>query len=134
MVSHALSGHAPKERALVSRQSLGADVEVDEALVRQHRPLLEVEVETEYPIFPGKVKFRMVRVESKRDGYIELRCSGEESFASVVLRRIDRGVQVAPLLRSAEAQTICECRLSRAFKQTKVILQSELVILSRGFG
>ncbi|XP_048518881.1 dynein axonemal intermediate chain 3 [Dendroctonus ponderosae] len=88
-------------------QSLGAEVEVDEALVRQQRPLLEVEVETEYPIFPGKVQFRMLRAECKRDGYIELRCAGEESFSSVVLRRIDSGVQVAPLLRTAEAQTIC---------------------------
>lgn len=75
--------------------------------MKNNRPLLEVEVETKYPIFPGRVQFRLLPAESKRDGYMELRCSAEENVSSVHMRRIDNAIQVAPAIVSAEAQTTC---------------------------
>ncbi|XP_066147096.1 dynein axonemal intermediate chain 3 [Euwallacea fornicatus] len=88
-------------------QSMGSEAEVDESIVKTNRPLLEVEVETRYPIFPRKVQFRLLRAENKRDGYMELRCTAEENLSNVYMRRIDSAVQVAPALVSAEAQTTC---------------------------
>ncbi|KAL1491053.1 hypothetical protein ABEB36_011706 [Hypothenemus hampei] len=86
-------------------QTMGSEVEVDESIVKNNRPLLEVEVETKYPIFSHRIQFRLLPVESKRDGYMELRC--DEYLASIVMKRIDNALQVAPVLRSTEAQTIC---------------------------
>lgn len=86
---------------------MGSELEVDESLVKNNRPLLEVEVETKYPIFPGRVQFRLLPAENKRDGYMELRCSAEENLSSVHMRRIDNAIQVAPAIVSAEAQTTC---------------------------
>ncbi|XP_050310085.1 dynein axonemal intermediate chain 3 [Anthonomus grandis grandis] len=86
-------------------QSMGTEEEVDEAIVKNNRPLIEVEVESQYPIFPEKVIFRIVNAETKRDGYMELKC--EEAMNNVYMRRIDSGIQAAPSVMSSEAQTTC---------------------------
>ncbi|XP_066245978.1 dynein axonemal intermediate chain 3 [Euwallacea similis] len=88
-------------------QSMGSEAEVNESIAKNNRPLLEVEVETRYPIFSGKVQFRLLRAENKKDGYMELKCTVEENLSNVYMRRIDSAVQVASALVSAEAQTIC---------------------------
>lgn len=88
-------------------QSMGSEAEVDESIVKNNRPLLEVEVETQYPIFPSKVQFRLVRAENRRDGYMELKSAPDER-ANVYMRRIDNETQVAPAVASTEAQTTCK--------------------------
>nr|XP_023014397.1 uncharacterized protein LOC111504135 [Leptinotarsa decemlineata] len=55
----------------------GTETEVDEAIVKNNRPLIEVEVETEYPIFSPNTQFKTVKAEQRRDGYMELRCVDE---------------------------------------------------------
>ncbi|KAJ8973012.1 hypothetical protein NQ317_004610 [Molorchus minor] len=84
----------------------GTEEEVDDGIMKNSRPLIEVEVETKYPIFPNKIEFRTVPAEQRRDGYMELRCA-DESIVNVYKRRIDACVQVAPQVISAEAQTNC---------------------------
>ncbi|KAF7283489.1 hypothetical protein GWI33_000387 [Rhynchophorus ferrugineus] len=86
--------------------SMGTEAEVDETIVKNTRPLIEVEVETQYPIFPSKVQFRILKAQDKRDGYMELKCS-EENVVNVSMKRIDSSIQVAPAFVSTEAQTIC---------------------------
>lgn len=86
--------------------SLGTDAEVDEAIVRNNRPLIEVEVESAYPIFSAKAEFTIVPAEKRRDGYMELR-SADEHIVNVHLKRIDAAIQAAPQYASSEAQTIC---------------------------
>ncbi|CAG9765995.1 unnamed protein product [Ceutorhynchus assimilis] len=85
--------------------SLGSEPEIDEAILKNNRALIEVEVETRYPIFPGKVQFRYVKVEQKRDGYMELR--SEEAVPCVYRRRIHTAIQAAPPLITTEIQTDC---------------------------
>ncbi|KAG5900087.1 hypothetical protein JTB14_016057 [Gonioctena quinquepunctata] len=84
----------------------GAGEEVDEAIVKNSRPLIEVEVESQYPIFSTKVQFKTVKAEERRDGYMELRYV-DEDLEHVYRKRIDASVQVAPQYILAEAQTIC---------------------------
>ncbi|XP_030747574.1 WD repeat-containing protein 63 [Sitophilus oryzae] len=86
--------------------AMGTEEEVEEMIIKNTRPLIEVEVETRYPIFPGKVQFRLVKAQDKRDGYMELK-STEESSANIYMRRIDSSIQAAPTLISRDAQTIC---------------------------
>ncbi|XP_023311099.1 LOW QUALITY PROTEIN: WD repeat-containing protein 63 [Anoplophora glabripennis] len=84
----------------------GCEGEVEEAIMKNNRPLIEVEVETRYPIFPDKAQFKLVRAQQRRDGYMELR-STEETFTNIYKKRIDASVQVAPRYISTEAQTNC---------------------------
>lgn len=55
------------------RISQGSEVEVDEAILKNNRPLFEVEIESQYPIYPTKPKFDTVKAEERRDGYMELK-------------------------------------------------------------
>ncbi|XP_074025268.1 missing minor mitochondria isoform X2 [Leptinotarsa decemlineata] len=84
----------------------GTETEVDEAIVKNNRPLIEVEVETEYPIFSPNTQFKTVKAEQRRDGYMELRCV-DEVMENVYRKRIDASVQVAPQYLTTEAQTTC---------------------------
>lgn len=56
------------------RISQGTDIEVDEAILKNNRALLEVEIESQYPIFPSKAQLDTVKAEERRDGYMELKC------------------------------------------------------------
>ncbi|XP_063906169.1 dynein axonemal intermediate chain 3 [Zophobas morio] len=87
-------------------KGLGSEVEVEEAMVKYHRSLIEVEIESKYPILPFKVQFRLVKTEDLRDGYMELR-STDESSNTIFRKRVDAFVQVAPSVLTNEAQTIC---------------------------
>ncbi|VEN44432.1 unnamed protein product [Callosobruchus maculatus] len=87
--------------------SQGSEVEVDEEIVKNSRALIEVEVESEYPIFSAfKPQFQITKAEQMRDGYMELRCY-DTTINNVFKKRIDAKVQVAPQFITAEAQTTC---------------------------
>jgi WD40 repeat protein len=85
---------------------LGSDKEVEEGIVKDHRSLIEVEIESKYPILPFKIQFRLIKAEDLRDGYMELRPS-DEALATIFRRRVDAFVQVAPSVVANEAQTVC---------------------------
>nr|CAI5848427.1 unnamed protein product [Callosobruchus analis] len=87
--------------------SQGSEIEVDEEIVKNSRSLIEVEVESEYPIFSGsKPQFEITKAEQMRDGYMELRCY-DTIINNVFKKRINAKVQVAPQFITAEAQTTC---------------------------
>lgn len=46
---------------------------MDEAILKNNRPLYEVEIESQYPIYPTKPKFDTIKAEERRDGYMELK-------------------------------------------------------------
>lgn len=94
------------EKKVKQWKSLGSEVEVDEGMMKRNRNLLEVEIESKYPILPFKVHFRAVKTENLRDAYMELTPT-DESFSTIYRRRVDAFVQVTPTTKSNEAQTIC---------------------------
>lgn len=87
--------------------SQGTEEEVDDEIIKNNRPLLEVEVETDYPIMNPKIKFKMRKVEDARDGYAQIVPSARHTYVHVQRRRINAATQVSALVRSNEAQTIC---------------------------
>ncbi|CAG9820637.1 unnamed protein product [Phaedon cochleariae] len=86
--------------------SQGTEEEVDESIIKNNRALLEVEVESQYPIFSPEVQFTTVKAEQRRDGYMELRYFDDQA-TNVLKKRIDAHTQVAPQNISSEVQTIC---------------------------
>lgn len=89
-----------------SWESLGTEEEVDDEIIKNNRPLIEVEVETDYPIMKAKVRFKFRQVQDVRDGYAEI-LAGRKTYVHVQRRRIDAAVQVSAQVRPNEAQTIC---------------------------
>ncbi|RZC37985.1 WD repeat-containing protein 63, partial [Asbolus verrucosus] len=87
-------------------KNLGSDKEVDECAIKYNRNLIEVEIESKYPILPFKVHFRQIKAQDLRDGYMALR-PGEDSPGTVYKKRVDAYVQVAPSWNMNEAQTDC---------------------------
>ncbi|CAH1962918.1 unnamed protein product [Acanthoscelides obtectus] len=88
-------------------ETQGSELEVDEEIVKNSRPLIEVEVESEYPIFSSTTpQFQIVNAEQMRDGYMELRCY-DTAMNNVFKKRINAEVQVAPQSITAEVQTTC---------------------------
>ncbi|KAJ8957937.1 hypothetical protein NQ318_001935 [Aromia moschata] len=85
----------------------GTEEEVNDGIIKNNRPLIEVEVESKYPIFSSKIRFRLVNAEQRRDGYMELKCTEADAAVNVQKSRIDAYVQVAPQFIEAEAQTHC---------------------------
>lgn len=86
--------------------SQGSEAEIDETIPKKNRALLEVEIESKYPILPFKIQFRLRTVEKARDGYMEL-ITKDESMTHVFRKKIDKDIQVTPAFRDNEAQTIC---------------------------
>ncbi|KAB0800736.1 hypothetical protein PPYR_06475 [Photinus pyralis] len=87
-------------------KSRGSEIEVDFQVPKDNRPLLEVEVETAYPIISAKCRFKLRLVEEARDGYVSV-VVGRTVSENVVKRRIDECIQAIPAVRSSEAQTVC---------------------------
>ncbi|KAK9874958.1 hypothetical protein WA026_005773 [Henosepilachna vigintioctopunctata] len=85
---------------------LGCEAEVNETIPRKNRSLLEVEIESNYPILPFKIQFRLRTVDKARDGYMEL-ITKDDSIAHVFCRKIDNATQVTPAFQDNQAQTIC---------------------------
>lgn len=84
----------------------GSEKEIEETQIKYNRSLIEVEIESKYPILPFKVHFRRIKTQDLRDGYMELRPS-EDSASTITKKRIDACIQVAPSVTSNHAQTVC---------------------------
>lgn len=65
------------------------------------RPLLQILIESKYPIYNGKSRFRI----SNSMNYTELTC--DQHIPIVTKRRIDNWMQAAPTYATREAQTVC---------------------------
>ncbi|KAI4459749.1 dynein intermediate chain [Holotrichia oblita] len=87
-------------------RTLGSEAEIEEYTEKSNRPLIEVEMEAAYPIMSPKITFKLRPVEAARDGYAEL-LSDRLEITTIPKRRIHVGVQVAPSVLTAEAQTVC---------------------------
>lgn len=87
-------------------KTLGSEEEVDNEIIKNNRPLYEVEIETKYPIMASKVQFKIRTVQAARDGYVEL-LQGRFTFNNINKRRVDASVQVSLPAVCREAQTIC---------------------------
>lgn len=87
-------------------RGFGSEKEIEEYTDRTNRALIEVEVETAYPIMSPKVTFKLRPVEAARDGYAELLCDRLQ-ISTISKKRLHVGTQVAPSVVRAEAQTIC---------------------------
>lgn len=74
------------------RITQGSEAEVDESIPKKNRALIEVEIESQYPIYPIKMEFDTVKAEERRDGYMELRCSDIIQNVSVLNSFIISGV------------------------------------------
>lgn len=86
-------------------KSLGSENSVNDLMLTNSRPLLEVEIESPYPIAAKKMHHRLRLVEDVRDGYIEI-LSNRITFSNITKKRIDASVQVTPTVATNHAQTI----------------------------
>ncbi|CAH0555903.1 unnamed protein product [Brassicogethes aeneus] len=81
--------------------SLGSDINTN----KNNRALLEVLIETQYPIPKDKTKFRVHWAKAGDTSYTELLST--DNGDSILKKRIDNSVQVAPSHAHNEAQTVC---------------------------
>ncbi|KAF5275934.1 hypothetical protein FQA39_LY00730 [Lamprigera yunnana] len=86
-------------------KSHGSEVEVTEEIPKNNRALLEVEIETDYPIMTAKCLFKIKMVKDARDGYVSI-LPGRGYFANIIKKRLDVGTQVTPPVRYNSAQTV----------------------------
>lgn len=86
-------------------KSLGSEYEVNESLILNFRPLYEVEIKSQFPVYAAPVKFIMRKVEDAIDGYVELLQDVRYPIESVAKKRVDVSVQAALPRVSNEVQT-----------------------------
>ncbi|XP_044755938.1 dynein axonemal intermediate chain 3 [Coccinella septempunctata] len=118
-------------KVIKSWLTLGSEAEIDETIPKKNRALLEVEIESKYPILPFKIQFRLRTVEKARDGYMEL-ITKDETMSHVFRKRIDNDTQVTPAFRDNEAQTICTYPSNASTQYEYCIDMDEIVWRSYG--
>ncbi|KAK0078331.1 hypothetical protein PV325_002674 [Microctonus aethiopoides] len=87
-----------------NRQDLGTNDEVDQFLVKNNRPLFEIEVKIKTQVLDSPINLVNRNAEEQRDGYIELVLT-RQSFNNVTRRLVSRGDQANPATGDNEAQT-----------------------------
>lgn len=88
--------------------SLGSEIEVEDEIIRNNRPLYEVEIESEYPIMSSKVHFKLTPVEDIQFSYAELTIpSWKPPINNVFRKRVDASVQVTAPVKTTDVQTVC---------------------------
>ncbi|GLV45355.1 missing minor mitochondria [Carabus blaptoides fortunei] len=85
-------------------RSMGSEQEIEENVIGNLRPLIEIEVESKYPLYDTKIKFSMRPVEAVADGYVEL-LPGRMPINNIFKRRVDVALQVAADTTLHEVQT-----------------------------
>lgn len=84
--------------------SLGSEQEVDHYVKQKRTNLVDVEVQSVYPMRYSEANFTMRLAGDVRDGYVEL-VPKKIQFENVYRKRIDFAVQSAPLRITEEQQT-----------------------------
>ncbi|GLV45358.1 missing minor mitochondria [Carabus blaptoides fortunei] len=92
-------------RTIGTWNSLGSESEVSENIIQNTRPLLEIEVESKYPLWDTRTHFSFRPVSDAIDGYIEL-LPGRFVIEHVRKKRVDAAIQLTAKTRTGEAQTI----------------------------
>jgi dynein intermediate chain 3, axonemal len=86
-------------------KSYGSEREVDMFIVKPKSDLVDVEIQSIYPIkHSRKAEFSFRRVDDVRDGYVEL-LPDRTVFDNIARKQIDAGVQSAPPKVGMEQQT-----------------------------
>lgn len=86
-------------------KTLGSEVEVEEMMKKKKDDVVEVEIQSLYPIGHSHKGFRMRLTTDVRDGYVELVPRKPQDFANVYRRRVDMCMQVAEPRVNLEQQT-----------------------------
>ncbi|KAH0568439.1 hypothetical protein KQX54_020881 [Cotesia glomerata] len=84
-------------------KTLGSDAEIDESVVKNSRPLYEIEIKKRKRA-DTLIKLVSRNAEDQRDGYVEL-VSTRQSFNNVSRRLVSRGNQANPPTSDNEVQT-----------------------------
>lgn len=71
-----------------------------------HRPLLAVDIESDFPFQKLKTRFRIRLSEQVNNGYMELRCGRPLKARFLLRKRVDRGTQVTLPKFSKSVQTL----------------------------
>ncbi|KOC65332.1 WD repeat-containing protein 63, partial [Habropoda laboriosa] len=85
-------------------EELGSGMEIQTAMIKNTRPLLEIEVVATADVLNVVLELEDRKVEDVRDGYIEL-LPYRQTFESVQRKLIHNMTQVTPAVRDKEAQT-----------------------------
>ncbi|CAL1675051.1 unnamed protein product [Lasius platythorax] len=83
---------------------LGSSAEVDACVVKNTRPLYEIEVTSTADLLNMPINLTDRKADDQRDGYIEL-LPYRQIFENVWRKLISRATQVMPIVRHNEAQT-----------------------------
>ncbi|GJQ72753.1 hypothetical protein Trydic_g1407 [Trypoxylus dichotomus] len=87
-------------------RTLGSEREINEYTEQSNRPLLEVEMETAYPIISPRIVFQRRPVEAARDGYAEFLSDRFLEITFISKQRLHCATQVAPQVVSTQSQTV----------------------------
>ncbi|XP_043587489.1 dynein axonemal intermediate chain 3-like isoform X1 [Bombus pyrosoma] len=85
-------------------QEFNSSVEIEASIVKNTRPLLEIEVIGTADIFNASFQFEDRKVDDVRDGYIEL-LPYRQIFENIPRKLLSNTIQVTPDVRDVETQT-----------------------------
>ncbi|XP_011881910.1 PREDICTED: WD repeat-containing protein 63-like [Vollenhovia emeryi] len=84
---------------------LGGGAEVDANVIKNTRPLFEIEVTSTADLLNVPVNLTDRKAADQRDGYVELLPDNRQIFENVRRKLVSRYTQVTPIVRHNEAQT-----------------------------
>lgn len=85
-------------------ESLGSEIEVNECITANTRPLIQLELETDIDELLKPVNFRDRNVNDAKDGYVRIG-PGRHEFVGIPKLQMDSSVQAVPALVTNSAQT-----------------------------
>lgn len=86
-------------------KSLGSEEEVNDMIVKNGRPLYEIEVVSKFPLMESLMRFQERNVEDAKDGYAELLFDPRYPIENVERKRVDAVVQASPETATTTTQT-----------------------------
>ncbi|XP_018315857.1 WD repeat-containing protein 63 [Mycetomoellerius zeteki] len=86
-------------------RDLGSGADVDANVVKNTRPLFEIEVTSTVDLLNVPINLTDRKADDQRDGYIELLPNILQIFENVRRKLVSRYTQVTPIIRHNEAQT-----------------------------
>ncbi|KAK6640822.1 hypothetical protein RUM44_012519 [Polyplax serrata] len=85
-------------------ESLGSEVEVDDTIIFNSRPLINLELETDIDELLKPVRFRDRNVDDAKDGYVRIG-PGRQEFEGIPKIKVDAATQAVPSVVPNTAQT-----------------------------
>ncbi|XP_025074434.1 WD repeat-containing protein 63-like [Pogonomyrmex barbatus] len=84
---------------------LGSGAEIDDNIVKNTRPLFEIEVTSTADLLNAPINLTDRKADDQTNGYIELLPSSQQIFENVWRKLVSRYTQVTPIVQHNEAQT-----------------------------